>query len=685
LSEKSKRRLEFSITAVFMLALLLVGAILIFSGGAASAKQFATLHLLGGQVDVQGNGSGDYRPGTEGAPLHEGDTIRTGSGGRAAIEYFDGSVTRLDHGTTFALVTLETLNNREDSRVIEGRQVDGNTYNRVADLTDPRSRFEVETPTATVAAQGTIYAVIVENGSTTVVVVDGVVKMAGDSGTVSVPAGSMAVVDSGGVVGDVQEIPQEVLGSPWLSYNLCDVDEDESCAGGQDVPSIDGPEPTQAPAPSQAPTASTEPPPSPPPAVTTPPGQDDGPPPPNQPPVAGFTASPDFGPAPLDVHFQDNSSDPDGDPLSLEWSFGDGASQSGGTSPDHTYDDPGAYTVTLTVSDPSGQTDTRSKEVNVGPPHDDEPPEVRITDMPPDPSDSRDASFTFQSSEEGTGFVCTLDGDSSPCGGNGDVAPVTGSKSYSDLSQGPHAFSVSMTDASGNTGADSYAWTIDTGGAEEPVFDHIVVSPSNATIQPGGSQNYTAEAFDTDGNSMGNVTADTSFSIAPNGSCTGNTCTANQPGTHTVTGTYSGDSDAATLVVEESTPPPCPNYALSFHTGPPSSVEAGDKFDVQVRVDVLAGGSSDGPLTISLSLSGGSFPGGDPSETWTGQGDVKFSHLHIDQPGSYAISASGPCASSPSPAPITVTEGDQDGTAVGLVLLPPSLFTALRRRPGRRR
>src|SRR5262245_24366130 len=199
-SEKSKRRLEFSITAVFMLALLLVGAVLIFSGGTASAKQIATLHLLGGQVDVQAQGSDAYHPATEGASLHEGDIVRTGSGGRASIDYFDGSVTRLDHGTTFGLVTLETLDNREESKVIEGRPVDGNTSNRVADLTDPRSRFAVLTPTATVAAQGTVYAVIVEDGSTTVAVVDGVVEMKGGSGTVSVPAGSMAVFDAGGVV-----------------------------------------------------------------------------------------------------------------------------------------------------------------------------------------------------------------------------------------------------------------------------------------------------------------------------------------------------------------------------------------------------------------------------------------------------------------------------------------------------
>src|SRR5262245_7201775 len=165
-SEKSKRRLEFSMTAVFVLALLLVGAVLIFSGGTASAEQIATLHPSTGVVEVQEKGSEAFRPGTEGESLHEGDTVRTGLDGRASIEYFDGSETRLDHGTTFTVVTLETLDNDERSKVIRAEQRDGSSYNRVAELTDSESRFEVDTPTATASVQGTVYALIVNDGAT---------------------------------------------------------------------------------------------------------------------------------------------------------------------------------------------------------------------------------------------------------------------------------------------------------------------------------------------------------------------------------------------------------------------------------------------------------------------------------------------------------------------------------------
>jgi parallel beta-helix repeat protein len=80
-------------------------------------------------------------------------------------------------------------------------------------------------------------------------------------------------------------------------------------------------------------------------------------------------------------------------------------------------------------------------------------------------------------------------------------------------------------------------------------LDHIVVSPASATISAGGSQVYTAEGFDASNNSLGDVTASTTFSIAPNGSCSGNTCTATTAGAHTVTGTDAGKSSTASLTV----------------------------------------------------------------------------------------------------------------------------------------
>jgi hypothetical protein len=86
---------------------------------------------------------------------------------------------------------------------------------------------------------------------------------------------------------------------------------------------------------------------------------------------------------------------------------------------------------------------------------------------------------------------------------------------------------------------------VDTGGV-----DHIVISPASATITAGGSQSYTAVAFDSFNNSLGDVTASTTFTLAPNGSCTGATCTATAAGAHTVTAGYSGKTSSASLTVD---------------------------------------------------------------------------------------------------------------------------------------
>src|ERR671934_136807 len=81
------------------------------------------------------------------------------------------------------------------------------------------------------------------------------------------------------------------------------------------------------------------------------------------------------------------------------------------------------------------------------------------------------------------------------------------------------------------------------------VLDHIVISPATATITAGGSQSYTAQGFDAANNSLGDVTASTTFSIGPNGSCTGNVCTATVAGSHTVTGNDGGKTATASLTV----------------------------------------------------------------------------------------------------------------------------------------
>jgi hypothetical protein len=83
----------------------------------------------------------------------------------------------------------------------------------------------------------------------------------------------------------------------------------------------------------------------------------------NQPPVAGASANPTSGTAPLDVAFTGTGSDSDGTVVSYEWTFGDGASSTS-QNPTHIYTS-GTYTAILTVTDDDGATGSDSVAITV--------------------------------------------------------------------------------------------------------------------------------------------------------------------------------------------------------------------------------------------------------------------------------------------------------------------------------
>lgn len=178
-----------------------------------------TLRILGGIVEVETDGA--IGPASHGQEVRPGDTIHTGFDGRAEIRYFDGSLTRLDFNTAFTIVALEVDNG---ATVIEGRQVSGNTYHRVVAFTESGSRFDVETPSAIAAVQGTEYALFVdEQNITTVVVFDQSVAVRATGGDATVEAGFSLSVGppeaSSEPVGDPEPTPQDVLDNEWIVFN----------------------------------------------------------------------------------------------------------------------------------------------------------------------------------------------------------------------------------------------------------------------------------------------------------------------------------------------------------------------------------------------------------------------------------------------------------------------------------
>jgi hypothetical protein len=85
-----------------------------------------------------------------------------------------------------------------------------------------------------------------------------------------------------------------------------------------------------------------------------------------------------------------------------------------------------------------------------------------------------------------------------------------------------------------------------------PLATSMIISPAESTIFVGQSQAYTAEAYDAEGNPVGDVTGLTTFDIddEAGGSWAANTYTSDVAGEWTVTGTYEGLIDNATLTVK---------------------------------------------------------------------------------------------------------------------------------------
>jgi PKD repeat protein len=84
------------------------------------------------------------------------------------------------------------------------------------------------------------------------------------------------------------------------------------------------------------------------------------------PPVAALSAAPLSGTAPFQVALSAAASfDPEGQPLTYTWDFGDGSPQGTGVSHTHTYSALGLIPVTVTVEDPGGQQASASQIITV--------------------------------------------------------------------------------------------------------------------------------------------------------------------------------------------------------------------------------------------------------------------------------------------------------------------------------
>jgi hypothetical protein len=228
---KSRNRRVTAGVAIALVAAVLATVVFLVAGP-ATAKEFATLHVLGGDVEVQRGEDAEFLPGNDGQSLRRGDSVRTGPDGRAEIEYFDGSLTRLDFDTTFTLRELASIPDQPDSKIIETEQTEGQTFNRVTELVGAESRFETETPTATASVRGTEYVVrLLADGTVEYWCLDGSLVITTEDGDEFVlEAGEGVRVLPDGTVEGPFPLTAEQLEDAFLIFSQCELDQADTAA-----------------------------------------------------------------------------------------------------------------------------------------------------------------------------------------------------------------------------------------------------------------------------------------------------------------------------------------------------------------------------------------------------------------------------------------------------------------------
>ena len=204
-------------------------------------------------------------------------------------------------------------------------------------------------------------------------------------------------------------------------------------------------------------------------------------PPSNLPPDADFTYTPQNPYTNDTIQFTDLSTDSDGTVVSWSWDFGD-SQTSTDQNPTHSYPENNTYTVSLTVTDDDGATDTIQKDVTV---LNRDP--IADADGPYSGSVGENITFDGSGSYDPDGNIVSWEWDF------GDTTTGSGETTTHAYSS-PGDYTVTLTVTDDDSGVDTDTTTV-----------HVNYSPVVTVTYPNGGEtlngieNITAVASDSDG------------------------------------------------------------------------------------------------------------------------------------------------------------------------------------------
>ncbi len=202
----------------------------------------------------------------------------------------------------------------------------------------------------------------------------------------------------------------------------------------------------------------------------------------NTPPTASFYIFP-TDPTTADViQFVDTSFDPDGYIVSWSWNFGDG-NTSNLRNPTHQYATNGTYTVTLTVTDNSGATNTTSLNITVG----ETPPIASFTYSPLNPTTADTIQFT-DTSFDPDGYIVSWSWNF----GDGNTSSLR-NPTHQYAANGTYTVTLTVTDNDGHSSSVSALITV----GEVPPIASFYWIPSIPTVID--AVQFLDTSFDPDG------------------------------------------------------------------------------------------------------------------------------------------------------------------------------------------
>jgi len=176
--------------------------------------------------------SGEPRESAMGEILNHGDDLYTSSNTRAAIRFTDdGSIIRMNQECSLQIMAEGERTAMRKTLAIEVGELWARINRR------ENAEYRIETPTAVAAVKGTeFYVRVAEDGTTTIITVDGVLDFFNDVGTVEIPAGYTGTVTEASAAPVVKETdPEEVTSFRALG------NEDEITAGEEEMVEIEIP------------------------------------------------------------------------------------------------------------------------------------------------------------------------------------------------------------------------------------------------------------------------------------------------------------------------------------------------------------------------------------------------------------------------------------------------------------